>query len=326
MEFGIWYLNVTDMRKAALAAYIEQLYGKCELQSLSGDASLRRYFRFPFGIAVDAPPASQKNQEFVVIDEALSKAGLCVPKIYHSDLQQGFMVLEDLGDKTFQSALNSYSMEYLYFKACDLLMPMSAVKVDLLNFDINFIDTELGIFKEWMLEKTLHLSLNENDLIKLSNCFDYIKSRIQSYEQIPMHRDFHCRNLMIYKNNLYIIDFQDMLKGPIGYDLASLVYDCYLNLPEDLITKIINRAYLGYRERGYLQGISETEFKQQLNIISLERHLKVLGIFRRLYMRDGKDSYLQHLPRVLAYAQKESLCDPNLFYLSLFLDKYFKDI
>ena len=209
------------MRKAALAAYIEQLYGKCELQSLSGDASLRRYFRFPFGIAVDAPPASQKNQEFVVIDEALSKAGLCVPKIYHSDLQQGFMVLEDLGDKTFQSALNSYSMEYLYFKACDLLMPMSAVKVDLLNFDINFIDTELGIFKEWMLEKTLHLSLNENDLIKLSSCFDYIKSRLQSYEQIPMHRDFHCRNLMIYKNNLYIIDFQDMLKGPIGYDLAS---------------------------------------------------------------------------------------------------------
>lgn len=314
------------MRQAALAAYIEQLYGKCELQSLSGDASLRRYFRFPFGIAVDAPPETQKNHEFVVIDEALLKAGLCVPKIYHSDLQQGFMVLEDLGDKTFQSALTSCSMEYLYLKACDLLMPMSTVEIDLLNFDRNFIDMELGIFKEWMLEKTLHLSLAADELMKLNSCFDYIKDRLQECEQIPMHRDFHCRNLMIYKDNLYIIDFQDMLKGPIGYDLASLVYDCYLNLPEKLIAKIVNRAYLGYRKLGYLQNLSEAEFTQLLNIISLERHLKVLGIFRRLYMRDGKDSYLQYLPRVLAYTQKESLCDPNLFYLSVFLDKYFKDI
>ena len=314
------------MRQAALAAYIEQLYGKCELQSLSGDASLRRYFRSPFGIAVDAPPETQKNHEYEVIDEAILKAGLCVPKIYHRDLQQGFMVLEDLGDKTFQSALTSCSMEYLYLKACDLLMPMSTVEIDLLNFDRNFIDMELGIFKEWMLEKTLHLSLAADELMKLNSCFDYIKDRLQECEQIPMHRDFHCRNLMIYKDNLYIIDFQDMLKGPIGYDLASLVYDCYLNLPEKLIAKIVNRAYLGYRKLGYLQNLSEAEFTQLLNIISLERHLKVLGIFRRLYMRDGKDSYLQHLPRVLAYTQKESLCDPNLFYLSVFLDKYFKDI
>lgn len=326
MEFGIWYSNVTDIREAALAAYIEQLYGKCELQALNGDASLRRYFRFPFGIAVDAPPASQKNHEFIAIDNALLKVGLCVPRIYHSDLQQGFMVLEDLGDKTFQNALNPVSMEDLYLKACDLLMPLSAVKVELLNFDRNFIDMELGIFKEWMLDKTLHLSLNNDEHNNLNKCFDYIKDRLQKSEYIPMHRDFHCRNLMIYKDNLYIIDFQDMVKGPIGYDLASLVYDCYLNLQEDLIARIINRAYLGYRQLGFLQKLSEAEFKQQLSIISLERHLKVLGIFRRLYMRDGKSAYLQYLPRVLAYAQKESLCDPNLSYLSQFLGKYFKDI
>lgn len=313
---------MTDQRKAALAAYIESLYGKCELASLNGDASFRRYFRTPFGIAVDAPPASQKNREFVAIDKALLAIGLKAPQIFNYDLEQGFLVQEDLGDRSFYSALNADNLESMYLKAASLLPKLSKLCLDLPEFDGAFIDMELGIFTEWMLDKTLNLKLSSSEQQALDKCFAYIKNVCLSCEQLPMHRDFHCRNLMLYQDELYLIDFQDMVKGPLGYDLASLVYDCYLNLPNELIDIIIRHSFEAYQAQGYLQNQSLESFTLQLKIISLQRHLKVLGIFRRLYLRDGKSGYLKDLPRVLAYAQTEAQSSPKLAFLAQFLAKY----
>lgn len=325
MVFGTWYLNVTDIRKAALAAYLKSIYGESSLEALNGDASLRRYFRTPYGIAVDAPPTSQKNAEFVAIDKALLKAAINVPEIYHYDLKNGFMVLEDLGDRSFFSALNEKTIKDLYLKACDILPKLTQVDLPLPKFDSAFIDMELGIFTEWMLDKKLNLKLSDKEQKYLDESFKYIKDVCLSSEQIPMHRDFHCRNLMLQDDSLYVIDFQDMVEGPLTYDLASLVFDCYLNLSESLIEELLSHAFDNYKKIGFLKNTSFSEFKDTLKIVSLERHLKVLGIFRRLYMRDGKSAYLKDLPRVFAYAKKESASDYRLSFLHDFLNKYLGD-
>lgn len=320
MGYGIWYLNVISQRQAALAAFCKFNGEQGFLDPISGDASLRRYYRINGKIAVDAPPSSQKNAEFIKIDKALLKSSLNVPKIFAYDLNQGFMLIEDLGCLSFDK-FNLPELKFeAYTKACEQLGLIARTKIlDLPLFDSNFIDLEFGIFKEWLLDKTLNLVLSTNEEKELNQSFAYIKEICLNQEQIPMHRDFHCRNLMVKDDKIYLIDFQDMVKGPITYDLASLLFDCYVDLPSDFIKKLSFMTFSLYKNQGFLKNKTYQDFLYDLNIVSLQRHLKVLGIFRRLYLRDGKDRYLSDLPRVLSYAIKEASKVPYLEPLFKFL-------
>lgn len=328
MECGIWYLFVTDSRQDQLTAFVKSIILEDEIMllPLNGDASFRRYFRVSGKnlIAVDAPPETQKNKEFISIDKALASEKVKVPKILAYDLEKGFMLLEDLGNTTFSQVAVGAASESLYLKAVDLLAPIARTgsKLELPLFDDEFINFELSLFETWMLEKRLGITLSAEEKQVLKDAYDYICKSQKLLPYVAMHRDFHSRNLMVFEDELAVIDFQDMVKGPITYDLASLIYDCYVVLDKDLVSKCIDRAYNRYVELNILKNMSEEEFKHLLNITSLQRHIKVLGIFCRLSIRDGKNGYLKDLPRVINYVLDECKNDPHFSKLSNIIKKY----
>lgn len=329
MVYGTWYLNVTDSRKDELVAFVKSIILEDEIMllSLNGDASFRRYFRV-YGknlIAVDAPPKTQKNKEFIAIDAALLSVGIRAPKIIASDLDNGFMLIEDLGETTFASVAVGKLQESYYLKAVGLLPKLASLNrhLDLPKFDEAFIKFELSIFDEWMLEKRLGVILTKDERESLNEAYEYITSNLVKQPYVAMHRDFHSRNLMVCENDdLAVIDFQDMVYGPICYDLASIVYDCYVDLDFDLKVKLCEITFEKYRHEGYIEEVNFESFRKQVLLTSLQRHIKVLGIFCRLSLRDGKHGYLKDLSRVIKYVLHE--CDSDIHFSKLkeIIEKY----
>lgn len=327
---GIWYSSVTDSRLEALTQYVKSIISddKVMLLSLNGDASFRRYFRVLNKnlIAVDAPPETQKNKEFIAIDTALSKAGITVPEIISCDLGKGFMLLSDLGDRTFARASCEGDRLSFYKRAVSLLPSIASLNLELPKFDKKFIRFELSLFDTWMLEKALNVNLSEQERNDLYDCYEFLSEICLGQEQCAMHRDFHSRNLMVCKNGdreeLAVIDFQDMVRGPVLYDLASLLFDCYVVLDKDLLTELKQYAYDIFKQSGYLKNKSYDDFDYELTLTSLQRHVKVLGIFCRLSIRDGKNAYLKDLPRVISYVLQESGADKRLYKLKSVIEKY----
>ncbi len=306
MGSGIWCLSVTDrellLRKFALSAGI----APSSLSPLGGDASFRRYYRAGSFIIADSPPDTQKNHEFLKIDKALANSGIRVPEIIKADLEHGFFLEEDLGDLSFARALNEKRERALYQKALSLASDLALADIeDLPPFDGDFIKTEFEIFREWYLKERLGLSLDADENALLDDTRSFFIRECLSQPQVPMHRDFHCRNIMLKGDELCLIDFQDMVKGPLCYDSASLIYDCYIKLPEDLALPLVKYAYEQARGRGLWKG-SYDEYNHAFVATSLQRHVKVLGIFSRLHLRDGKDGYLKDLPRVMSYCMGEA--------------------
>ena len=328
MECGIWYLFVTDSRQDQLTAFVKSIILEDEIMllPLNGDASFRRYFRVSGKnlIAVDAPPQTQKNKEFISIDKALASEKVKVPNILAYDLENGFMLLEDLGNTTFAQVAVGADSESYYLKAVELLGPVAKVisKVELPLFDDEFVKFELSLFETWMLEKRLGVKLSDGEKQDINDAYEYICNSLKLLPYVAMHRDFHSRNLMVFGDELAVIDFQDMVKGPITYDLASLVYDCYVVLDKDLVNKCIDRAFAKYNELKLIDGMEKSEFVRLLNITSLQRHIKVLGIFCRLSIRDGKNGYLKDLPRVINYVLDECKNDAHFSKLSNIIKKY----
>lgn len=329
MVYGTWYLNVTDNRKNELVAFVKSIILEDEIMllSLNGDASFRRYFRV-YGkklIAVDAPPKTQKNKEFKAIDEALIHIGIRAPKIIGCDLDNGFMLIEDLGETTFASVALGNLQEHYYLKAVNLLPKLSSLNrhLQLPKFDEAFIKTELSIFDEWMLEKRLGVILTKEERQNLDEAYEYICQNLLKQPYVAMHRDFHSRNLMVCDNDdLAVIDFQDMVCGPICYDLASIIYDCYVDLDIELKSKLAEITFEQYRREGYIEDLSFESFRKQVLLTSLQRHIKVLGIFCRLSLRDGKHGYLKDLPLVIKYVLHE--CDSDIHFSKLkeIIEKY----
>ncbi len=320
-----------ENRFAGLTEFLKSAAGDIPaLLPLNGDASFRRYYRASDGtIAVDAPPETQKNAEFVAIDQKLWEAGIRVPKILKADVENGYLLLEDLGDVLFSEASKGENQPRFYHEAAALLPKLAAADTrDLPCFDRGFILQELGIFTEWMGGKHLKLDLSSAQQEMLTGCFEFLVRACLSQPQIAMHRDFHSRNLMVTDGELAVIDFQDMVKGPLTYDAASLIYDCYINLPESLCLELKQELYQSYQKLlgadvMLAHGIKDfAAFDYYLTLTSLQRHVKVLGIFIRLWLRDGKNGYLKDLPRVLAYAVKECDAAPELTPLKEFLQEF----
>lgn len=327
MEYGTWCLFVTDSRFELLQDFVNSsLHKQVKLEALNGDASFRRYFRGEGIIALDSPPDTQKNQEFVAINHSLHKCNLNTFNILHQDLKHGLFVLEDLGDISLFNCDASIKHD-MYLQAIDTAIKLAAKMpcTSLPSFDKAFIDFELSIFTEYMLDKALGLSLTKVQSSMLASCFEILAINCLNQKQCAMHRDFHSRNLMLKDQQIYIIDYQDMVKGPLFYDLSSLLFDCYVRLEDDYRLKLLDYAYKRLLEYNLIEdSFSFTDFCTQLKLTAMQRQVKVLGIFCRLSIRDGKHGYLKDLKLVLDYVLEFCELDERFTLFKEFLLHYVK--
>lgn len=296
------------------------------LKPASGDASFRRYFRvFPASgetcIVMDAPPPQEDCRPFVEIEQKLRSAGVHVPAIYEQDLEQGFLLLEDLGDQLYLPLLNEQTVDRLYGDALSALMIMQACvdAGDLPLYDRELLMQEMALFSDWLLDTHLQLSLTEQERQVVGDAFTLLADSALSQPQVFVHRDYHSRNLMLGSSPVPgVIDFQDAVSGPITYDLVSLLRDCYIKWPADRVDEWAMGYYELCVQSGLLTQAHESEFLNWFDLMGAQRHLKAAGIFARLNHRDGKSGYLQDIPRTLSYIvdvgkRRESLAPLGAF-------------
>ena len=282
------------------------------LQPASADASFRRYFRVSFKdqtlIAMDAPPQQEDCTPFLQVAEILAATGVHVPKIVAQNLEQGFLLLSDLGNTTFLQALNDQidSANQLYGDAIDALikLQLSQQVEGLPVYDESLLLRELNLFPDWYIEKHLQKDLSEKQQAVLQSIFTRIIQNNLAQPRVLVHRDYHSRNLMVTSPNPGIIDFQDAVVGPITYDLVSLFKDAYIRWDEERILDWMIRYWERARKAGLPVTADFAEFYRDFEWMGVQRHLKVLGIFARLNYRDGKANYLNDMPLVMHYLRK----------------------
>lgn len=270
------------------------------INSVSDDASFRRYFRITHNsntfVAMDAPPEKENNHDFVKIATLLRANNLYAPKIIKVDLVQGFLLLEDLGKITFLQALNKNKHIKLYKKAIDEIIKMQTIDFKNNNlplYDECLLKQEMQLLIDWYLPK----DISQNHIQKLHDMFQRLSDNALNSPQVFVHRDYHARNLMLIKNKLAIIDFQDAVIGANTYDLCALLKDAYFELSKNDTQMLLNYYYT---QVGV--NLEFSQFETQFELMGLQRHLKILGIFTRLSLRDGKHQYLQNIPLIKKYA------------------------
>jgi aminoglycoside/choline kinase family phosphotransferase len=279
------------------------------LEPASADASFRSYWRtYHDGkswILMDSPPAQEDPAPWLEIGARLSAAGLHVPAVRAQDLQQGFLLIEDLGSQLYLPALTDATVDALYGDAMDALLRMQR-DVDVTGmqpYDHAFLQRELEIMPEWFLRRHLGYTPECEESDVLESAFTVLLKSALEQPCCFVHRDYHSRNLLITAhNNPGIIDFQGALHGPITYDLASLLRDCYITWNRERV-EAWAESYRQRLQQAHLinRTIDRERFLRWFDLIGLQRHIKVLGIFCRLHYRDGKRGYLDDLPRVYDY-------------------------
>lgn len=277
------------------------------LTPLAGDASFRRYFRLQYNglsyVVMDAPPGKEDLNPFIHVAQILEQADVHTPKILAKNMQQGFLLLSDLGDQLLLNELNAETAHNYYPKAIATLFKIQSCPIDdplLPSFDHAFMLKEMKLCPEWFLTAYLKLELENEEITILNQTMDWIATEVARQPLTFIHRDYHSRNLMLIneQKNLGVIDFQDAMRGPFTYDLVSLLKDCYISWPR---TNILEWVELFYRQSTLTSNYSLTEFIRAFDLCGLQRHLKVLGIFSRLHLRDNKPGYLKDLPLTLRY-------------------------
>ena len=290
------------------------------LQPLAGDAGFRRYFRLPGQtslIAVDSPPEKENNPAYINVAMAFQRYGVTTPKILAVDFANGFFLLEDFGYQLLHSELLAGSLAEEHsparLSAANYYQQAESVLLDIQRvepspsvfapYDVQRLQSEMDLFADWFVGQLLGVELDDYESSMLSELFSRLIESAVEQPQAVVHRDYHSRNLMLLEDGaLGVIDFQDAVVGPITYDLVSLLKDCYLRLPRE---QVISRA-LDYKRRLETElstgSISDDQFLRWFDLIGLQRHIKVLGIFARLSLRDGKQAYLKDLPLVIRYA------------------------
>ena len=280
-------------------------------QPLSGDAGFRQYVRIATKdeayIAVFSPPNKEKNDEFISIDEYLRENGVHVPKILSVDKSNGFMLLEDLGRTLYLDHLNKDSVELLYGEALMALLNLQQVPKKIRIFppyNRKALWEEMCLFSDWFLPKLLGYQVDDKELKLIQDMFESLTISATSLPQVIVHRDYHSRNIVYgHEGTPGIIDFQDAVIGPITYDLVSLLRDCYVKWPEADVERWAV-AYAGLAvDAGVIEEVSRDQFLKWFDYMGLQRHIKVLGIFARLSLRDGKHGYLDDLPLVIEYVR-----------------------
>jgi aminoglycoside/choline kinase family phosphotransferase len=307
---------MVDKRRELLCEWIDHStpYHSDSLEIASSDASFRRYFRLKTAegprIVMDSPPELEPCHTFIKIAGNLLNSGIQVPQIYNQQTDLGFLILSDFGDIHYQDAISSEQRNQLYDLAIKEIIKMqvgsSNWASDLPMFDRNWQAKELEIFREWCVPN-----------ISQEEFAQYKKPLIDEVDQIPktfMHRDFHCRNLLVLSDGTPgIIDFQGAMLGPITYDLVSLLRDCYVDNSEEWINDQVAQFRTSLIQTGLLEpSVTVSTVKRWFDWSGLQRHLKCVGIFHRLKIRDGKPAYMNDVPRVLCYIKNVLQSYPEL--------------
>jgi aminoglycoside/choline kinase family phosphotransferase len=298
--------RLAELRKWLAAVVAEP---DLELFPASSDASFRRYFRVQTAdgsrVVMDAPPDRESVQRYVLVARVLSRAGVHVPQILASDPERGFLLLGDLGDRTYLQALeHGQPPDPLYTDALAALLRIQrhAEPDALPPYDRALLERELAIFREWFLERHLGLRIDAAMAADLVAVDAFLVHAALAQPRTVVHRDYHSRNLMVTEPNPGVLDFQDAVVGPIAYDLVSLLRDCYVAWPAEQVTEWL-QAYHGRAAAAGLPVGALATFRRAFDLAGVQRHLKAIGIFARLWHRDGKAGYLGDIPRVLSYVQ-----------------------
>ena len=319
---------MNDERLISLRCWLERELGATgfTLEPASGDASFRRYFRVIHHgrshIAMDAPPGREDIAPFLHVAGLLGALGLHVPEVLAGDEQRGFVLLEDLGSRTYLDALaDGADAGSLYADALAALVQMQSLAADatggLPAYDRSLLMREMCLFSDWLCGRHLGMTLGDAGATELEASFAFLADAALGQPRVFVHRDYHSRNLMVCAHrNPGILDFQDAVQGPVTYDLVSLLRDCYVAWPAERV-----RAWaLDYRRqagsRGIPVGLDEAEYLRWFDLMGVQRHLKAAGIFARLSHRDGKAGYLADVPRTLGYIVEVGPGYPELRFLT----------
>lgn len=304
-------------RETELKKWLHSCYPQQEfiLSFAAADADFRRYFRATFTddntvICMDAPPDKMSILPYIKVQKLFQ--AIKVPEIYHLDIQQGFMALEDFGSTPYLAALQQDRRtevhKVLLLEAIDELikLQLSSQLDQLPLYDDVVLEREMQLFPEWYIQKELGLSLTEQQQQLWQQTVTTILPVILSQPQVYVHRDYIVRNIMLTRSRPGILDFQDALYGPITYDLVSLLRDAFIEWDEEFILDIVIRYWEKARAAGLPVRTDFDQFYRDFEWMGVQRHLKVAGIFARLYYRDGKDKYRGEIHRFLKYLRKTS--------------------
>lgn len=282
--------------------WLESIGCEGELEPVSADASLRKYYRLKSsmhsGIVMDASAQKESVAPFIDIEHRLYEAGVRAAKINTYNLKEGFVFMEDLGNTHLADVIED-DFELFYDKAIDTIIKMQNTDIeDLPVYDEAFLRFEMDLMQEWYLEKYLGLTLDEESKNIIDTALETIAAEVLVQPQgVFVHRDFHSRNLMFgCSDEIVVIDFQDARVGAVTYDLVSLLRDVY----HEFDPGVVERLALGFRDAKGLDADDAT-FMRWFDFMGLQRHIKILGIFARLSLRDGKDGYLKDIPLTLKY-------------------------
>lgn len=329
--------DTVSIDPAAIAFVHDAVGSEGTLALVSGDASFRRYFRVETGqgrcILMDAPPDKEDSAPFVDLSRFLTRHGLPVPRVIASRLDLGYLLLEDLGDTTFLIALTQgVDPPLLYREAVEVLLDLQSTPVDgeciahRRPYDRVLLRQEFSLFTDWYLEGIRQQVISREDRERFDGLFEQIIDYLLTLPTVLVHRDYHCRNLMWQpekkgRDRVGVLDFQDAVMGPVTYDLASLLRDCYVAWDAPFRQSVCQQWLAGARKRlGYAP--TPEQFRKDFDWMALQRNLKAIGIFGRLSLRDGKHGYLEDIPRTFSYVHQTLADHPELEGLALLIEKY----
>ncbi|MNQ66039.1 Phosphotransferase enzyme family protein [compost metagenome] len=295
------------------------------LTAASSDASFRRYFRWEGGdksfIVMDAPPPQENCKPFVDIAFLLAKSGINVPKIYAEDLERGFLLLNDLGNKTYLDVIDSENADDLFKDALQALLAFQQLPMvaPLPSYDVALLRRELELFPEWYVKRELGIEFDAAQQVLWQQVSELLIDSALAQPKVLVHRDYMPRNLMLSEPNPGVLDFQDAVYGPVTYDVTCLFKDAFLSWPQERVHGWLESYW---RQAGALGIPVQPEFEDFLrasDLMGVQRHLKVIGIFARICHRDGKPRYLGDVPRFFAYIDAVIARRPELAELDVLL-------
>ena len=298
------------------------------LTAASSDASFRRYFRWEGAgrsfVVMDAPPPQENCKPFVDIAFLLAKSGINVPKIYAEDLERGFLLLNDLGNKTYLDVIDSENADDLFKDALDALLAFQQLPMvaPLPSYDVALLRRELELFPEWYVKRELGIEFDAAQQMLWQNVTDLLIDSALAQPKVLVHRDYMPRNLMLSEPNPGVLDFQDAVYGPVTYDVTCLFKDAFLSWPEERVRGWLENYWQQAGELGIPVQPDFEDFLRASDLMGVQRHLKVIGIFARICHRDGKPRYLADVPRFFAYidaaiARRPELAELDVLLLSL---------
>jgi N-acetylmuramate 1-kinase len=319
-----------DSRRVALESWLStRLHGaRFALTPASEDASFRRYFRATLDdgrsyVAMDAPPDKEDCRPFVHVARLLAHAGVHAPQVHAADLAQGFLLLSDLGERTYLAVIDDGNASRLFADATEALIrwQLATSQAGLPPYDEALLRREMQLFPDWYVARHLRRELTQPQKQSLEGIFSLLAKSALAQPRVYVHRDYMPRNLVLSDPNPGVLDFQDAVIGPVTYDMVSLLRDAFVSWNDERVLDWSVRYWEKAKNAGLPVDADFGEFWRAFEWMGLQRHLKVLGIFARINYRDGKPQYLADTPRFVRYAREVAKRYPALAPLERLLDE-----